>query len=162
MKSEKKYHGFIGLAILLVSEILMLAGVRPFTTWFYSLAWWSYIFIVDQAVYNLKGNSLWVNRRREFLLLIPMSAVIWMIFEGFNAYLRNWLYIGVTETAWLRWLGYFIAFSTVLPGMFETADLLDALGLFKKSRVKAIPRTTAWYLPFTIVGILFLFLPGIF
>jgi hypothetical protein len=34
-----------------------------------------------------------------------------------------------------RWLGYAIAYGTVLPGMFETAELLETLGLLKKSRI---------------------------
>ena len=66
MSARRPYHGFIGVAILLLAEMLMLAGIRPFDAWFYSLAWWPYIFIVDQAVYSLKGESLWVSRRRLY------------------------------------------------------------------------------------------------
>jgi hypothetical protein len=35
-----------------------------------------------------------------------------------------------------RWVGYAVAYGTVLPGMFETAELLETLGLFKNSRLK--------------------------
>jgi hypothetical protein len=35
-----------------------------------------------------------------------------------------------------RWLGYAIAYGTVLPGLFETTELLESLGLFKKSKIK--------------------------
>jgi hypothetical protein len=35
-----------------------------------------------------------------------------------------------------RWMGYAIAYGTVLPGMFETAELLESLGLFKNSKIK--------------------------
>lgn len=159
MTRPRKYHGFIGLAILAVSEVLMLAGVEPFTTWFYHLAWWSYIFIVDQAVYQLKGDSLWTKRRREFLVLIPTSVVVWMIFDGINVYLKNWYYVGISHEEWVRWTGYFIAYGTVLPGIFETTELLEALGLYSRSRVKPLPRTTGWYWPFTLTGIIFLFAP---
>jgi len=159
VNKKRRYHGWIGVSFLVVSEVLMLAGVRPFTTWFYSLAWWSYIFIVDQAVYHLKGDSLWVNRRREFLLLIPTSVGFWMIFEGINVYLQNWHYVGIIREEWLRWPGYFIAYATVLPGIFETTELLEALGLFRRSRIKPLPRTTAWYGPFVLIGIFFLFSP---
>lgn len=157
--TAKRYHGFIGLAVLIPAEVLMLMGVRPFTTWFYSLAWWPYIFIVDQAVYQLQGRSLWVNRRREFFFLIPLSVFFWMIFEGVNVYLQNWRYVSITPETWLRWPGYFIAYSTVLPGIFETTELLLALGLFKDHRVKPIRPSTSWYKPFMIIGLFFLFLP---
>lgn len=155
----RAHHGAIGLFILLVSEALMLSGVRPFTTWFYSLAWWSYIFIVDQDVYRRTGNSLWMSRRREFFLLIPVSVCFWMIFEGLNVYLRNWHYVGIIREPWLRWPGYFIAYGTVLPGIFETAEWLEAVGLFRAVRVRPIPRTTAWHGPFAIIGAVCLFAP---
>ncbi|MEW5723577.1 MAG: hypothetical protein AB1896_10760 [Thermodesulfobacteriota bacterium] len=155
----RRYHGLIGLALFLVSETLMLAGVRPFTLWFYPLAWWSYIFLVDQVVYQRKGDSLWVSRRREFLLLVPMSAGVWMIFEGLNHYLGNWQYVGIVREAWLRWPGYFISYGTVLPALFETTELLETTGLFRKAQVRPLPVTTAWYLPFVAVGALFLYLP---
>ncbi len=157
-----KYHGFIGLGILVISEALMLAGVHPFTTWFYSLAWWSYILIVDQAVYHVKGSSLWVNRRGEFLFLIPCSAGFWMIFEGINVYLNNWSYINIPDETWIRWIGYFIAYGTVLPAIFETTELLEALGLYRNIKIKPISKTRAWYVPFTFTGMVFLFAPIFF
>ncbi len=159
MARKNRYHGFIGLAVLGAAEALMLAGVKPFTNWFYSLAWWSYIFIVDQAVYRLKGNSLWVNRRREFWLLIPTSVCFWMTFEGLNAYLGNWFYVGVTRDEWVRWLGYFIAYATVLPGIFETTELLETLGVFRRARIRPVSKTQVWYWPFFLTGCLFLYLP---
>ena len=117
------------------------------------------IFIVDQAVYSRRGNSLWVNRRREFLFLIPQSVFFWMIFEGLNFYLQNWHYEGITREAAFRWPGYFIAYGTVLPALFETTELLDALGLFRHSRVRPIPGSRAWYWPFFIMGGFFLYAP---
>ena len=159
MSKNHKYHGLIGLGVLVAAEALMLAGVRPFTTWFYSLAWWAYIMVADQIVWHLTGNSLWVDRRREFLLLIPMSVFFWMLFEGVNYYLQNWHYVGVIDDPWLRWPGYFIAYGTVLPGLFETMELFDALTRGDQGRVRAIPKTTKWYLPFTLVGIFSLYAP---
>jgi hypothetical protein len=35
-----------------------------------------------------------------------------------------------------RWLGYAVAYGTVLSGMFETAELLESLGLLKRSKIK--------------------------
>lgn len=166
MAEKRQYHGLIGLVILLVSEVLMLAGISPFTTWFYSLAWWSYIFIVDQAVYGLKGDSLWVSRRREFLFLIPLSVFFWMIFEGLNVYLDNWSYVNLPVQIWLRWPGYFIAYATVLPALFETRELLEALGLFANVKMKPMFKGSSWRAYFTLIGIvsllLVIFLPRFF
>jgi len=126
-------HGFFGIFLLLLSEIFLFRKVEPFYSWFYCFAWWSYIFTIDAVIYRLKGNSLIMNRRREFLLMIPWSIFIWLIFEAANLSLKNWYYINLPHSLIERWLGYAIAYGTVLPGLFETTELLETLGLFKKS-----------------------------
>jgi hypothetical protein len=136
MKKTFPLHGIFGIILLLVSEFSVFKKVDPFYSWFYCFAWWSYILIIDAVIYRLKGNSLIVNRTREFLFLIPWSIFLWLIFEAANLSLKNWYYINLPHSTVERWLGYAIAYGTVLPGMFETAELLESLGLFKNSRIK--------------------------
>ncbi|MFH1673654.1 MAG: hypothetical protein ABIF87_09575 [Pseudomonadota bacterium] len=155
----KNIHGIIGVVILISAEILMLKKIEPFATWFYSFAWWSYILIVDSIIYKKKGNSLILSRTGSFLVMILWSVFIWLIFEWFNLTLRNWHYIDIPDTLWIRWFGYILAYGTVLPGLFETEELLDVLGLFSKRTFSAIPVTTRWYIPFFIIGIIFFITP---
>jgi len=129
-------HGIFGIAILLLSEIFLFKKVDPFYSWFYSFAWWSYILVVDAVIYRLKGNSLILNRTKEFFLMIPWSIFIWLIFEAANLSLQNWYYVNLPHSVVERWCGYAIAYGTVLPGLFETTELLESLGLFKKSKIK--------------------------
>jgi hypothetical protein len=136
MKKTFPLHGIFGIILLLVSEICVFNKMDPFYSWFYCFAWWSYIFTVDAVIYRLKGNSLMVNRTREFLFLIPWSIFIWLIFEAANLSLENWYYINLPHALVERWLGYAIAYGTVLPGMFETAELLESSGLFKNAKIK--------------------------
>jgi hypothetical protein len=136
MKKTFPLHGIFGILLLLISEIAVFKKIDPFYSWFYCFAWWSYIFTVDAVVYRLKGNSLIVNRTREFLFMIPWSIFIWLIFEAANLSLENWYYINLPHLMVERWMGYAIAYGTVLPGMFETAELLESLGLFKNSKIK--------------------------
>ena len=136
MKKTFPVHGILGIILLLLSEIFLFKKVDPFYTWFYSFAWWFYILIVDAVVYRLKGNSLILSRTKEFFLMIPWSIFIWLIFEAANLSLKNWYYINLPRSLVERWLGYAIAYGTVLPGMFETTELLEALGLLKNSRIK--------------------------
>ena len=136
MKKTFPLHGILGIVLLILSEILHLKKIDPFYSWFYCFAWWSYIFTVDAVIYRLKGNSLIVNRTREFFLMIPWSIFLWLIFEAANLSLENWYYIKLPHSMVERWLGYAIAYGTVLPGMFEMAELLESLGLFKKSKIK--------------------------
>jgi len=138
MKKVFPLHGIFGILILILSEILLFKKVEPFYSWFYFFAWWSYILTIDAIIYRLKGNSLILNRTKEFFLMIPWSVFIWLIFEAANLSLENWYYINLPNSVIERWLGYAIAYGTVLPGLFETTELLESLGLYKKSKVKKI------------------------
>ncbi|MBI5586494.1 MAG: hypothetical protein HY892_22005, partial [Deltaproteobacteria bacterium] len=104
-RSPFPLHGWIGLATLVLSQTALVLRLEPVTTHFYSLIWWPYILTVDGLVYRLRGHSLIKNRKREFLLLIPWSVALWLIFEAFNLVLRNWYYIGVPREMSLRWPG---------------------------------------------------------
>ncbi len=136
MKKTFPFHGFIGIVLLIVSEILHFKKVDPFYSWFYCFAWWSYILTIDGIIYRLKRNSLILNRTKEFFLMIPWSIFIWLIFEAANVSLNNWHYIDLPHPIVERWLGYAVAYGTVLPGLFETTELLEALGLFKNATTR--------------------------
>jgi len=136
MKMTFPFHGIIGIALLFLSEIFLFKKVDPFYSWFYCFAWWSYILIIDAVIYRLKGNSLILTRTKEFFLMIPWSLFIWLIFEAANLSLENWYYINLPHSTVERWLGYAIAYGTVLPGIFETMELLETSGLFKNSKMK--------------------------
>jgi hypothetical protein len=133
---RRNLHGLIGLAFLAAAQLLLLKEVEPIASWFYYFAWWPYILIVDSLIYRIKGNSLLMDRRGEFLVLLLWSVVIWTLFEAVNFVLQNWYYVNVIPLRVIRWPGYALAYATVLPGLFETTELLEALGLFKNSRVK--------------------------
>ena len=132
MKKIFPIHGIFGIILLLLSEMFLFKKVDPFFSWFYCFAWWSYIFIVDAVIYRLKGNSLILSRTKEFFLMIPWSLFIWLIFEAANLSLENWYYINLPHSRAERWLGYAIAYGTVLPGMFETTELLETC-IFKST-----------------------------
>ena len=153
MQKKKNIHGILGLVILVISELLMLKGIEPFASWFYLLAWWSYILIVDSLIYRIKKNSLIMNRRGEFFLMLFWSAFIWTFFEAVNLILQNWYYVNVVPNLTIRWLGYGIAYATVLPGLFETTELLESIGLFKGSTLKPISVNRLWIISFFTLGI---------
>ena len=136
MKKTFPLHGIFGILLLILSEILHLKKIDPFYSWFYCFAWWSYILFIDAIIYRLKGNSLILSRTKEFFLMIPWSVFIWLIFEAANLSLENWYYINLPHSTVERWLGYAVAYGTVLPGIFETTELLETIGVFKKSQIK--------------------------
>jgi hypothetical protein len=156
MKNAFPFHGIIGIALLFLSEIFLFKKVDPFYSWFYCFAWWSYILIIDAVIYRLKGNSLILTRTKEFFLMIPWSLFIWLIFEAANLSLENWYYINLPHSTVERWLGYAIAYGTVLPGIFETMELLETSGLFKNSKMKKVIVSGEGHFILALLGMLWL------
>src|SRR5512147_1176499 len=103
MRNRFPVYGILGIVSLILSGLFLLRKVEPFYSWFYCFAWWSYILTIDAVIYRLKGNSLIMNRRKEFLLMIPWSVFIWLIFEAANLSLKNWYYINLPHSLIERW-----------------------------------------------------------
>lgn len=154
MEKTFPIHGIIGIFFLILSEFLLFKKIDPFYSWFYCFAWWSYILVIDAIIYRLKGNSLIVNRTKEFFLMIPWSVFIWLIFEAANLTLKNWYYINLPNFIIERWLGYAIAYGTVLPGIFETTEFLETISVFKKIRIKRIILSEKGHHVFILLGVL--------
>ncbi|WP_457570435.1 hypothetical protein [Desulfovulcanus sp.] len=153
------YYGPLALIFLGVCEVLLFSGTPLVGQWFYLFAWWPYIFFVDWLVKRRTGNSLLIDRTKEFLWLIPWSTFFWLIFEWFNLFLKNWHYVNIISPIHLRWAGYFLSFGTVLPGLFETYEFLVSYGILSNHRVKPIPDARKFYPWFLLLGALFLVLP---
>jgi hypothetical protein len=155
MAAQKNIHGILGLVILLISHVLLLMEIELIASWFYYWAWWSYILIIDSLIYTIKKNSLIMNRKGEFFLILLWSIVIWTFFEAVNLILQNWYYSNVVPSLVIRWLCYGVAYATVLPALFETTELLESVGLFKNSTVRPITVTTAVQAGLVSLGIVF-------
>ena len=154
MKKTFPLHGIFGIFLLIFSEILHFKKIDPFYSWFYCFAWWSYILIIDAIIYRLKGNSLILSRTKELLLMVPWSVFIWLIFEAANLSLENWYYINLPNSTVERWLGYAVAYGTVLPGIFETTELLETIVVLKKSQTKKTVLSQKGHRVLILLGVL--------
>lgn len=131
----------IGLLIIIVSETLLFAGVKWVRIFFTPLVWTGYILLVDSIVFRMKKESWIASRGRTFLLIIPLSAGFWYMFEFFNLFLKNWRYEGL-PAVWMTAIGMTWAFATIGPGILETSDLLESIGAFKlRTRRFGVPRS---------------------
>lgn len=99
-----------------------LAAVQEHT---FTPLWLGYILTVNAATFARTGRCLMLHHPRYFLSLFPLSAASWWVFEYLNRFVQNWYYVGVAE---LTSIEYFvqamIPFSTVLPAVIGTVDLL--------------------------------------
>jgi hypothetical protein len=137
------------------------AGAEPFASWLYHFAWWPLLLFLD-GLLMFKGepSQIW-TRPQEIMLLLGWSVTVWLIFEALNLTLLNWRYVGMEPRLWLRWVGYSLAFATVLPGIFLTARVIGVYGIF--ADVQGKPRTLGKWQPlFLMLGTACLVLPYIF
>ncbi|HXZ44774.1 MAG TPA: DUF4332 domain-containing protein [archaeon] len=123
------WYGWVALSTLVMGELGLFLGVFAIQTLFYCIAWWSYIVLADAWVLRRRGHSLLCNRPWEFLILAFWSVAIWNLFELFNFRLRNWFYVNVPTEFLFGAILTFLAYATVIPGLFETYDVLRVYGV---------------------------------
>ena len=151
-------YGYMGLAIIVVAEILMFFQVQPVFTYFTPIVWSGYILFVDSIIHKIHGRSMIRHRRREFLFMLFVSLVFWLVFEAYNLHMKNWHYIGLPQQLWATCLGFSWAFATILPAILLTARLLEVLG-FPRVRMPKIKIGPAVYRILLPLGLLCLTIP---
>jgi len=101
----------------------LLPGVR--TAYLFFPLWLGYILTVDALVQCRAGTSLWSRSRKEFVRLFVLSAPAWWLFELINQRTGNWEYLGTGQFTPLEYDALCtLSFSTVMPAVFETAELV--------------------------------------
>jgi hypothetical protein len=123
-------YGWVGLVLVWVFWILnwALSGAR--THWAFFPMWLGYCLAIDGLARRRTGTSLITRSWRKYIGLFLVSAPAWWIFEGFNAVTHNWIYQGIAQFTPLQY-GFWttLCFTTVMPAMFGTAELIAGLGL---------------------------------
>ncbi|MFQ5713094.1 MAG: hypothetical protein ACE5GU_03585 [Candidatus Scalinduaceae bacterium] len=164
-KSNKfKLHGWIGIFLILLAELGVVLQhnfylAHRISIWTTPLCWWGYVFLIDAVIFKLKGNSLICNRRKNFLLQLPLSVVIWLLFELYNLHLANWKYVGLPENPIELYLGTSLAFATIMPGLFLTAELLDTLRIFDRFHITKLKVTNRIIYSGIVLGFIFIMAP---
>lgn len=96
------------------------------TAYLFFPLWLGYILLVDGLALKLSQTSLLTRSPGHFALLFLISAPAWWLFELINKRTQNWEYLGGEQfTGWEYFLLSSISFSTVMPAVFETAELVS-------------------------------------
>lgn len=118
---------YFGLCILALSAVCLVFQVPFMKTWFFSFAWWSFILVMDSLNFRKSKSSPLSDSFGNFLFSAFISVFVWLIFELFNLRLRNWSYHNLPSNLFIRWLGYFVAFATVIPAIRELAWFVESI-----------------------------------
>jgi hypothetical protein len=126
---------WIGLALVLVFWWCAWFGPAPFSEHTFFPLWLGYILTVDGLTSLRTGTSLWTRDPRQFALLFLFSIPLWWLFEFANRYLGNWRYLlprPIGEVEYI--LRASLAFSTVMPAIFVSAELVRTFAFFAPRR----------------------------
>jgi hypothetical protein len=153
-------HGLIGLVLILIFWAInwVATGLRTHLAFF--PLWLGYILFIDALVYKRKSSSLITRDLKRFCILFLISAPIWWIFELLNMFTGNWHYAG---REFFTDFEYFIlasiSFSTVMPVVFESSELVSTFRFFKaKINGPVISPDSLTLRIFTAAGVTSLFL----
>ncbi|HUA37374.1 MAG TPA: hypothetical protein VMA35_03115 [Candidatus Sulfopaludibacter sp.] len=95
------------------------------TAYLFFPLWLGYVLLVDAWVCRRAGASLWTRSRKGFVLLFVLSVPAWWLFEIINDRTGNWEYLGTDTFTPLEYYALCtLSFSTVMPAVFETAELV--------------------------------------
>lgn len=159
-----KYHGWVGIGLICFVEFCLFIQHRVsfayrVSIWTTPLCWLGYVMFLDAVIFKLKGNSLLCNRRREFYIQIPLSIAFWLLFEFYNLHLVNWEYQGLPKNKIELCLGMGLAFGMIMPGMFQTAELIETLRLFERFRISSLHVSNRVIYSSIVLGFFFIMAP---
>ena len=116
---------FIAALVHVSGYVLLARRIEPFMYNFYVVAWWSYIALADAALALRSKRFLIFNRDLPFLVVI--SSAFWCVFELINLRIQNWYYINIPSIGLIRFVGYLLAYGTVIPGIYITKEIFSVL-----------------------------------
>lgn len=120
-------HTYIGLALIAVAWPIAWLHVTPFSYFSFVYLWLGYILSVDGLNALRHGSSPLTRSLVHCFFLFVLSAPVWWLFEFLNAFTQNWHYLGGHVYGDYAELVATIHFSTVIPAVFETWELVASL-----------------------------------
>jgi hypothetical protein len=125
------WWGWLGAALTICSWVLAwnrFPWFSAFQSHTFTPLWLGYVLLVNGMTFRRTGRCLMVEKPGFFLGLFPASAAFWWCFEYLNRFVQNWYYVGAQAmTPWEYFFQATIPFSTVLPGVLSTLELLASV-----------------------------------
>lgn len=151
------WYIFPGVVLILLMQAFVFLRVDTVTTWATPVYWTGLILILDSLLYAAGRGSL-LKTGAVFPVAL-LSILSWWMFEWYNIFISNWHYVNLTHPLVIRYLGYFWAFGTILPGVLLTYGILHLLLKDIKGKKWTVSRSLI--VGFFLLGLLFLAIPVI-
>jgi hypothetical protein len=156
------WFGWLGLAIMVVSEITLWGGFRPVAIAFTPLMWTGYILLIDGWIWMRGYRSYFRDDKLEWPMLALFSILIWVMFEVFNFSVQAWWYENRPENMLVRGIVFAWAYATIIPALLRTRSLFATFKFFDRTHPWNFKVTPFGLAISFIVGIAFTFIPVMF
>jgi hypothetical protein len=132
----------VGALLIAVWWPISWLHLRPLSDYTFFPLWLGYILIVDGVVMLRTGTSPISRDGRRCAWLFVASVGLWWVFEAFNEVITNWSYLTPRHYGPVAYgLLASLAFSTVVPAVLTTAELVRSFGLDPLRRLPALRQT---------------------
>lgn len=143
------YRSVGGIALITTFWAISWLQLRPFSDYSFFPLWLGYVLTVDGIVVIRSGTSPIERSGVRVVGLFVVSVPLWWVFEGFNEIVANWNYATPARYTTLEYaLLASLAFSTVVPAVLTTAELVRSFGFNPLRRLPRLP-----FSPAALVGI---------
>jgi len=170
MEKDSRFpiQGWSGLILIAIFWPLNWFLQGPRTHWGFFGLWLGYCLFVDGLVQKRTGTSLLRRSWQKYVGLFLISAPVWWLFEVLNWRVANWFYDGRELFTDLEYgVLASIAFSTVIPAVFGTAELIASFNWIQRFKRGLVIRPTrsitlTFFLAGWVMLALMLIWPGYF
>lgn len=148
-------YGLFGLGLTLVAWTSSWGRIGPWNYTFFPL-WLGFVLFLDGVNRLHHGSSPLMRGRGHFIGLFLVSVPVWWTFEALDAPLGNWHYIFDQQYSGLAYnLFASLCFSTVVPAVFEIAELLTvSLHVDPQDKRGSLERLPGrWAIPSMVLGL---------
>jgi len=144
-----------GLLLVCVSWVVSWSQLRPYSDFTFFPLWLGYILTVDAALQWRTGTSPIARSGWGVAWLFVLSIPLWWTFELLNRLVGNWVYHQARDDGQVvRFLLSSLAFSTVVPAVLTTAELVRSFQLGWLRSLPAMPMTRPWLVGYHVAGLL--------
>jgi hypothetical protein len=130
-----------GVVLLAIGQVLTLVHVRPWSDYWYGVAWTGFVLAADAIIDARSGGSLVLDRPRELAAMFGASAALWWSFELANVVLLgSWTYTpspDVPRGVQIVRSTYF--FGTLVPATWQASALALSVARVRPAAAKACP-----------------------
>lgn len=90
---------------------------------------------------------------------MPLSIAFWLLFGLYNLHLVNWEYHGLPGNKIELCAGMGLAFAMIMPGIFQTTELLQTLQIFHRFRIVHLRVSNRVIYSSIVLGFFFIMAP---